>query len=87
MCAPTTQPPRPSRSPRQRVPANRSKPSSRIPSPICDAAQTAPLQIEKALIGRVPDASHGWLVALGLYLFMAFFALGPGVWSGWRSPN
>ncbi len=43
------------------------------------AAQTAPLKIEKALIGRVPDSSHGWLVALGLYMFMAFYALGPGV--------
>ena len=28
---------------------------------------------------RVPDARHGWLVALGLYVFMAFYALGPGV--------
>jgi len=27
----------------------------------------------------VPDAGHGWRVALGLYAFMAFFALGPGV--------
>lgn len=44
-----------------------------------NAAQTAPLKIEKALIGRVPEASHGWLVAAGLYLFIAFFAVGPGV--------
>jgi MFS family permease len=43
------------------------------------AAQTAPLRIEKALIGRVPGARHGWLVAAGLFLFMGFFALGPGV--------
>ena len=27
----------------------------------------------------MPDSSHGWLVALGLYMFMAFYALGPGV--------
>jgi phage shock protein PspC (stress-responsive transcriptional regulator) len=27
----------------------------------------------------VPDASHGWLVALFLYIFAAFYALGPGV--------
>ena len=27
----------------------------------------------------MPDASHGWLVALGLYVFMAFYAMGPGV--------
>jgi MFS family permease len=44
-----------------------------------EAAQTAPLKIEKALIGSVPNASHGWLVALFLYIFVAFYALGPGV--------
>jgi len=43
------------------------------------AAQTAPLRIDKALIGQVPTARHGWMVAIGLYIFMAFFALGPGV--------
>jgi MFS family permease len=31
------------------------------------------------LIGQVPGESHGWRVALCLYAFMAFFALGPGV--------
>jgi MFS transporter, SP family, solute carrier family 2 (myo-inositol transporter), member 13 len=44
-----------------------------------DAARTAPLKIEKALINEVPDTQHGWLVALSLYAFMAFFAIGPGV--------
>lgn len=44
-----------------------------------DAARTAPLKIDRAYIGRVPDARHGWLVAAGLYLFMAFYAIGPGV--------
>jgi len=44
-----------------------------------DAARTAPLKIEHAYIGPVPDAVHGWLVALGLYGFVAFYALGPGV--------
>ena len=43
------------------------------------AARRAPLRIDKALIGQVPDAAHGWMVAIGLYGFMAFFALGPGV--------
>jgi SP family myo-inositol transporter-like MFS transporter 13 len=42
-------------------------------------AQTAPLRIQKAIIGRIPTAGHGWLVALGLYLFMGFYAVGPGV--------
>jgi SP family myo-inositol transporter-like MFS transporter 13 len=44
-----------------------------------DAARTAPLVIRKALVGSVPDASHGWLVAIGLYLFVASYAMGPGV--------
>jgi MFS family permease len=44
-----------------------------------EAAQTAPLKIEKALVGQVPDERHGWFVALGLFLFMGFFAMGPGV--------
>ena len=43
------------------------------------AAQSAPLKIEKAIVGQVPSESHGWLVALGLFLFMGFFAVGPGV--------
>ncbi len=61
------------------VPANRVQ--SLFTNPFADlsAAQTAPLIIQKALIGRVPEASHGWLVAIGLYMFMAFYALGPGV--------
>jgi SP family myo-inositol transporter-like MFS transporter 13 len=44
-----------------------------------DAARTAPLKIDRAYIGQVPDARHGWLVAAGLYAFMAFYAIGPGV--------
>jgi MFS transporter, SP family, solute carrier family 2 (myo-inositol transporter), member 13 len=44
-----------------------------------DAARGAPLVIRKALVGSVPDASHGWLVALCLYLFVACYAMGPGV--------
>ncbi len=44
-----------------------------------DEARKAPLRIEHAYISPVPDALHGWLVALGLYVFVAFYALGPGV--------
>ena len=44
-----------------------------------DAAQTAPLKIENALITPVPSASNGWLTAICLFTFMAFFAVGPGV--------
>ena len=44
-----------------------------------DAAQTAPLKIENALITPVPSANNGWLTAICLFTFMAFFAVGPGV--------
>src|SRR5580658_8234468 len=44
-----------------------------------DAARTAPLRIENALITPVPLARNGWLVAITLFVFMAFFAIGPGV--------
>ena len=66
--------------PRNCVPANRvDGVLFKNPFADLDTAQTAPLKIEKALIGQVPSRRHGWLVALGLYLFMAFFAIGPGV--------
>jgi Sugar (and other) transporter len=61
------------------VPSNRVQAFFANPFANLAAARAAPLQIQKALIGRVPNARHGWLVALGLYLFMAFYALGPGV--------
>ena len=44
-----------------------------------DAARRAPLKIENALITPVPTEHNGWLVAISLYFFMAFFAIGPGV--------
>jgi MFS transporter, SP family, solute carrier family 2 (myo-inositol transporter), member 13 len=44
-----------------------------------DAAADAPLKIDNALISTVPAERNGWLVALCMFSFMAFFALGPGV--------
>ena len=44
-----------------------------------DQARAAPLRIENALITPVPDTGHGWLTAVCLFCFMAFFAVGPGV--------
>src|SRR5271166_3229504 len=44
-----------------------------------DAARTAPLKIENALITPVPSSQNGWLVAITLYIFVAFYAIGPGV--------
>jgi MFS family permease len=61
------------------VPANRVAAFFKNPFGDLNAAQKAPLKIEKALVGRVPGVGHGWLVAFWLYMFRAFFALGPGV--------
>jgi MFS transporter, SP family, solute carrier family 2 (myo-inositol transporter), member 13 len=44
-----------------------------------EAAKTAPLKIENALITPVPSQQSGWMVAICLFAFMAFFAVGPGV--------
>ncbi|HZQ55864.1 MAG TPA: MFS transporter [Bryobacteraceae bacterium] len=61
------------------VPANRIEAFTKNPFANIEAARAAPLKIEKALISPVPDTSNGWLVAIELYIFMAFFAIGPGV--------
>lgn len=44
-----------------------------------EAARRAPLRIENALITPVPDARNGWMVAISLFVFTAFYAIGPGV--------
>ena len=44
-----------------------------------DVARTAPLHIENALVTPVPSERNGWLTAAFTFLFMAFFAMGPGV--------
>jgi hypothetical protein len=44
-----------------------------------DASREAPLRIENALITPIPGTGNGWLVALTLFLFIASFAIGPGV--------
>jgi MFS transporter, SP family, solute carrier family 2 (myo-inositol transporter), member 13 len=44
-----------------------------------DASTNAPLRIDNALITPVPSSANGWLVAVLLFVFMAFYAVGPGV--------
>ena len=44
-----------------------------------DQARTAPLRIEHALITPLPSSENGWLVALTLFIFATFYALGPGI--------
>jgi MFS family permease len=50
-------------------------------NPFADPADAAnaPLRIEKAYLAQVPPVSHGWQVALAIFLFVASFAVGPGV--------
>jgi MFS family permease len=61
------------------VPANRVEALFKNPFADLDAARTAPLKIQKAIVAQIPSTHHGWLVALGLYCFIAFYAFGPGV--------
>ncbi|KAA6458285.1 sugar porter family MFS transporter [Acidobacteria bacterium AB60] len=44
-----------------------------------DTGRTAPLTIDHAYLTPVPSSANGWLVALFLYAFVAFYAMGPGV--------
>jgi MFS family permease len=61
------------------VPANRVVAFFSNPFGDLEDARTAPLKIDNALITPVPSTQNGWLVAISLYLFIAFFAIGPGV--------
>jgi SP family myo-inositol transporter-like MFS transporter 13 len=44
-----------------------------------DAARQSPLLIDNALITPIPRKDSGILVAITLFIFMAFYAVGPGV--------
>ncbi len=48
-----------------------------FPDPV--AAARAPLRIERAQLRAVPSPVQGWLVLGGILVFVAFFAVGPGV--------
>jgi len=61
------------------IPANKVVAFFSNPFGNLEAARTAPLGIQKATMGQVPDKMQAWLVTGGLYLFMGFFAMGPGV--------
>ena len=44
-----------------------------------EAAREAPIKVDNAWITPMPSTQNGWLVAITLYLFVAFYASGPGV--------
>ena len=61
------------------VPANKVVAFFSNPFGDLDAARQAPLKIDNALITPLPSQSSGWEVAITLFVFMAFYAVGPGV--------
>ncbi len=61
------------------VPANKVVAFFSNPFGNLDASRAAPLRIENALITPVPLPRNGWMVAITLFVFMAFYAVGPGV--------
>jgi SP family myo-inositol transporter-like MFS transporter 13 len=61
------------------IPSSKVEAFFRNPFVSLEDARTSPLRIEHAYIAPLPSSTHGWLVAWGLYGFVAFYALGPGV--------
>ena len=61
------------------VPANRVLAFFSNPFGNLKEAQSAPLRIQHALITPLPGQEYGWLVAVSLFLFVAFYAMGPGI--------
>ncbi|MGD1077227.1 MAG: MFS transporter [Candidatus Sulfotelmatobacter sp.] len=61
------------------VPANKVVAFFSNPFGNLGASREAPLRIENALITPVPLPRNGWMVAITLFVFMAFYAVGPGV--------
>jgi len=61
------------------VPANKVVAFFSNPFGDLDAARRAPLRIDNVLITPLPSPHNGMLVAITLFVFMAFFAIGPGV--------
>jgi SP family myo-inositol transporter-like MFS transporter 13 len=61
------------------VPSGKVEAFFRNPFASLDEARIAPLRIEHAYLSPVPSPLNGWLMALCLYAFVSFYAMGPGV--------
>jgi MFS family permease len=44
-----------------------------------ESSRLAPLTIDNALVTPVPSTHNGWLVAITLFVFIAFYGVGPGL--------
>jgi len=44
-----------------------------------ESSRLAPLKIENALVTPVPSTHNGWMVAITLFVFIAFYGVGPGL--------
>ena len=68
-----------------RISRNDSLPSTGVDAffknPFADleGSRSADLKIENALITPVPSTANGWTIAVCIFIFIAFFAIGPGV--------
>jgi len=61
------------------LPANKTVAFFSNPFGDLTTAKSAPLKIENALITPVPSAQRGWAIAILLFVFIAFFGVGPGI--------
>jgi MFS transporter, SP family, solute carrier family 2 (myo-inositol transporter), member 13 len=61
------------------VPANKVLAFFSDPFGNLEEARTAPLRIQHALITPLPSEGDGWLVAISLFAFAVFYAMGPGI--------
>jgi hypothetical protein len=61
------------------VPANKVLAFFSDPFGNFEEARTAPLRIQHALITPLPGKGAGWLVAITLFSFAIFYAMGPGI--------
>ncbi|MBN8459151.1 MAG: MFS transporter [Verrucomicrobia bacterium] len=68
-----------------KISRNDSLPSNKVDAffknPFADLemSKNADLRIDNALITPVPSSANGWLIAVCIFIFIAFFAVGPGV--------
>jgi len=68
-----------------RISRNNSLPSNSVDAffknPFADleSSRNAGLKIENALITPVPSTANGWTIAVCIFVFIGFFAVGPGV--------